>query len=154
VIVPDAINIIDFLEIHNEFYRISEYIRQIFDKLTTGVATIAIQKNKGAEWGLGGQRTIEKARLAINLNNEGSYHTAQLVKVKNWRNPQDNPNYLRIRYSLSRGCYFKPLSGWSREIPDKENEDEQGYAIRKIRKGTRDQLHTKRDSQANWFNSY
>jgi hypothetical protein len=42
VIRPDAINIIDFLEIHEEFFAVGGLIKQIFDKLKTGVAILAI----------------------------------------------------------------------------------------------------------------
>ncbi len=44
VIKPDAINIIDFLEVHDEFYKIGGLIKDIYDKLTTGIAVIAIRK--------------------------------------------------------------------------------------------------------------
>jgi len=42
---PNDINIIDFLEIHDEFYKIGGHIKKIFDKLDKGIAIIAIQKN-------------------------------------------------------------------------------------------------------------
>lgn len=153
VIDPNGINIIDFLEIYNEFYRVSEYIKEMFDKLETGIAVIAIQKNSGALWGLGGQRTIEKARLAVNLNNDGYVHTAQLIKVKNWRNPQDNPNYMKIDYSLVRGCYFKPQSSWVKEYPSKGDSHEQSNSYGKTNQRPRTQTHTERNGSAKRFNS-
>ncbi len=53
VIKPGAVNIIDFLEVHDEFYKIGGYIKEIYDKLNTGIAIIALQKNKGVEYVLG-----------------------------------------------------------------------------------------------------
>ena len=45
VIIPDAINIIDYLEPPSgEYYAIGDQIKAIHDRLTTGIALIAIQK--------------------------------------------------------------------------------------------------------------
>jgi len=46
VIKPDAINIIDFLELHEDFWIVGKLIKQIFDKLHKGIAIIALQKDR------------------------------------------------------------------------------------------------------------
>lgn len=107
VIRPDAINIIDFLEIHEDFYKVGLYIKQIFDKLNKGIAVIALQKNPGKEQGLGGMRSIEKARLAINMERGGRLI---IDKCKNWAT-MNNPRGLAIEYSLVGGCHFQVLNG-------------------------------------------
>jgi hypothetical protein len=108
VIRPDGINIIDFLELHDEFYKVGLYIREIFDKLKTGIAVIAIQKNPGKEQGLGGMRSIEKARLAINMERGGK---AVIEKAKNWAT-MNNPRGLYVNYKLVQGCKFRePIEG-------------------------------------------
>jgi hypothetical protein len=108
VIRPDGINIIDFLELHDEFYKVGLYIREIFDKLRTGIAIIAIQKNPGKEQGLGGMRSIEKARLAINMERGGRTF---IEKAKNWAT-MNNPRGLAITYKLMGGCKFKIVEDW------------------------------------------
>ena len=108
VIRPDAINIIDFLEIHDEFYKVGLYIKQIFDKLNKGIAVIAIQKNPGKEQGLGGMRSIEKARLAINMERGGKLI---IDKAKNWAT-MNNPRGLAVEYNLVGGCHFKVIKDW------------------------------------------
>ena len=48
VIRPDGLNIIDFLELSGDDYlKVGEHIRRIWEKLTTGVCFIAIQKRYG-----------------------------------------------------------------------------------------------------------
>jgi Fe2+ or Zn2+ uptake regulation protein len=67
VVKPDAINIIDFLELHDEFYKVGGLIKDIFDRLKKGIAIIALQKNPNTNYGLGGMRSIEKARLYLSM---------------------------------------------------------------------------------------
>ena len=106
VIRPDAINIIDFLEIHDEFYKVGLYIKQIFDKLNSGIAVIALQKNPGKDQGLGGMRSIEKARLAINMERGGRL---VIDKAKNWAT-MNNPRGLALDYKLVEGCHFQVIN--------------------------------------------
>ena len=110
MIRPNAINIIDFLEVHDEFYKIGLFIKQIFDKLDKGIAVIALQKNKGRDEGLGGGRSLEKARLYLAME-PGKL---KIVKAKNWRNDEINPNGLIRSYRLGGGCNFKTTSDWEK----------------------------------------
>lgn len=108
VIIPEAINIIDFLEIHEDFWNVGAQIKDIFDKLTSGIAVIALQKNPGTDYGLGGARSIEKARLYLSMDSG----ILKIVKAKNWANPIINPNGMNCNFSLVQGCEFMQLGGW------------------------------------------
>lgn len=108
VIQPDAINIIDFLELHEDFFKAGLYIKEIFDKLNKGIAIIALQKNKGKDHGLGGERSIEKARLYLAME-PGKI---KIVKAKNWAQPEHNPNGLEINFKLAAGCKFINDTPW------------------------------------------
>lgn len=110
VIRPNAINIIDFLEIHDEFFKTGLYMKQIYDKLDKGVAIIALQRNKGNAAGLGGFRSLEKPRLYINMSSD----QVEIVKAKNWMQPEINPNGLRNRFTLKDGWRFNSSEGWYR----------------------------------------
>jgi len=108
VIKPDSINVIDFLEYYDEFYKAGGYLKQIHDKLKKGIAVIAIQKNKGTDQGLGGARTLEKPRLYLAME-PGKL---KIVKAKNWRTDV-NPNNMEIDFKLVQGCKFIPdETGW------------------------------------------
>ncbi len=108
VIRPDAVNIIDFLEISDNFYQVSGLIKSIYDKLDKGIAIIALQKNKGTDFGLGGMRSLEKPRLYLSME-PGKL---KIIKAKNWVSADKNPNKLSITYKLYKGCHFTPISGW------------------------------------------
>ena len=102
---PNDINIIDFLEIHDEFYKIGGFIKKIFDKLDKGIAIIAIQKNKGRDEGLGGARSIEKARLYLSMRPG----VIKIVKAKNWVSGLINPNGMEKQFKLAKGIIFSDV---------------------------------------------
>ena len=101
VIKRDAINIIDFLEVHEEFYKVGAYIKDIHDKLNKGIALIALQKNPGQDYGLGGARGLEKPRLYLSIDNG----RLKIVKAKNWAGV-DNPNGWTSYFKLVGGNKF------------------------------------------------
>ncbi len=104
-----SLNIIDFLEVHDEFYQVGEKIKQIHSALNGGVAVIAIQRNKGSEHGLGGNRTMEKARLVVNVEP----NKFKITKAKNFINPKNNPNGCMCDWKLINGCQFSMRGdGW------------------------------------------
>ena len=107
VIQPDDINIIDFLEVYQDFYKIGLYIREIYDKLNKGIAIIAIQKNPGVDWGLGGMRSMEKARLYLSMEKG----RIKIVSGKNWAS-EINPRGLVLDFKLLQGCKFRVQRDW------------------------------------------
>lgn len=114
VIKPDEINIIDYLDITDEFYKIGLYIKQIFDKLNKGIALIALQKNPDKEHGLGGMRSVEKARLYVSIDPG----RMKIVKCKNWKT-KVNPNGLYINFKTVDGCKIMPdVRGWQKDVKD------------------------------------
>jgi len=117
VISPDDINIIDFLEMHDNFYQVGMFIKEIFDRLNKGIAIIAIQKNKGQDFALGGQRSVEKARLYLSMDSG----RVKIVKGKNWRNPDKNPNNRVAEFKIVQGCKFIPTTLW---VPESELEQD------------------------------
>ena len=106
VIRPDALNIIDYLEIYDNFYTIGTDIKKIYDKLKNGIAIIAIQKKRGEELGRGSDFTLEKSRLYITLERQyKEYGKCKIIKAKNWR-IDENPNQKEFRFDLLQGCKF------------------------------------------------
>ena len=60
--------IVDYLEIHDNFYEIAKYIRQIHEAIQDGVCIIAVQKKRGEMLARGGDFSMEKSRLYLNLD--------------------------------------------------------------------------------------
>ena len=107
VIDPEGINIIDYLEVVENFAEIGRPIRDIFDKLTTGLAIIALQKNPSTSdyevrLARGGAATLEKSRLYLSMD-KGK---ATIVVGKNRVNPRVDPVNKTWQYTLDGGCRY------------------------------------------------
>jgi hypothetical protein len=118
---PNSVNVIDFLEMHDNFYLVGQKIKQIWDRLDKGICIIALQKNPGNDNPLGGTRAKEKARLVVNLDHmKGGMTRAMITKGKNWRTPE-NPRGMYKEFWIVGGCQFSgPDPMWQRE----ETEDD------------------------------
>jgi len=105
VIKPGAgnLNIVDFLELHDEFYKMGGLINEIYRKLDGAICVIAIQKNPGTDYGIGGARSVEKPRLVLAC----SPGEVKITVAKNWKGPI-NPRGKMIRYKLINGCIIRP----------------------------------------------
>ncbi len=107
-----VLNIIDFLEIHDKFYLIGEWIKEIHDRLNGAIAIICIQKNPGVDVGMGGWRSMEKARLALSLESG----RCKITEAKNWVDSGFNPNGLTTTFKLIAGCQIiQGPGGWLRK---------------------------------------
>ena len=115
-IIPDGINIIDYLEISDNFYRIGEELKYMYDTLTTGIVAVALQKDFKNDLGRGGSFSLEKPRLYLTLtSNPPDGGIAKIVKCKNWRSSVFNPNNRECSFKIRYGNEIRQLTDW--EIP-------------------------------------
>jgi len=105
------INIIDFLEIHDNFYEVGGKLAEIHKKLKGAIAFVALQKNPGSKMGLGGFRSAEKPRLYLSMDSG----VLSIAKAKNWAT-SENPNGLQYRFKVVAGCKFIKMQGWHRPV--------------------------------------
>lgn len=116
VIKPTGLNFIDYLEVHDDFFGVGGLIKAIFDKLTTGVAIISLQKNVGSRLGLGGGRSIEKARLYLTIREEnGRGNVIKIEKGKNAIGP--NKTGCELDFSIFSSYKLQAKGDWMRNIP-------------------------------------
>jgi hypothetical protein len=108
VIRPDEINIIDFLEIHDEFWKVGSLLKELYEKLNKGICIIALQKKRGADTGKGGDVTREKPRLYLTMESG----VITIEKAKNWKQEGVNPNNLKREFKLVAGSKFLPTTEW------------------------------------------
>jgi len=107
---PNYLNIIDFLEVHDEFYAIGRELKNIHDNLGGAIGIVALQKNPGQEVGLGSWRSAEVARLYLSLDKG----VAKITDAKNFRNPEDNPNGKVTMFKIRHGSQISNPRGWGR----------------------------------------
>ena len=106
---PDAIWIIDYLELTDEFWKVGEILRQVHDNLGRGLAVVALQKDSKARVGRGGEFSLEKPRLYLSIDSG----LLRIIKAKIWgpkaKAEQVNPNGKEYRFKLVGGHKFMEL---------------------------------------------
>jgi len=112
-ILPDGINVIDYLEITNNFFLVAEELKKIFDRLNTGIAIIGLQKDFKSELGRGGTFSLEKPRLYVSLtSNPPEGGIAKIVKCKNWVDKRINPNGRECNFKIRSGNEIRQVTKW------------------------------------------
>jgi len=106
------INIVDYLELSDEYYKVAGYMTEIFEKLNGAIAIIGLQKNPGVDIAKGGWGSAEKARLYLSIE----AGVLKIIKGKNWAG-KINPKGLEMTFKLRYGAEFEQTSAWLR--PDK-----------------------------------
>jgi len=101
---PRSLNIIDFYESHDDFYKVAGGLKAIHGRLNGGIAIICLQKNPQNDTGLGGYRTLEVCRIALALD-KGK---AKIVVAKNFKDPEKNPVGWVCNYKLVGGLQIIP----------------------------------------------
>lgn len=114
---PDAINIIDYMEFKDSDYtKGAEYLTQIHDKLTTGVAIVAVQKKEGTRMPRSGDMIVEKPRLAISFSKSvaGQDFPQGVCEVLKCKMPKVGKiDGKKLRFELQeRGSKFFVLNEW------------------------------------------
>ncbi|MCP4585369.1 hypothetical protein [Pseudoalteromonas sp.] len=107
---PGHLNIVDFLECHDEFYKMGQYMRDIHDKLAGATCICCVQLNKGSDFGLGASRTEEKPRLILNV----SPSKIKIKMAKNWTT-DENPNGKCLDFKIVQGYQLVTNGEWYKE---------------------------------------
>jgi hypothetical protein len=115
VMKPDAINVVDWLSINSEHYRIGDMMKGIYNKLTTGIAFVAIQKNPNVkdikghvyekDTGTGAEFGKHYSSLYLAMDKFPN-NRLKIVKCKEWRDEHFDPEGLEWRYKLAGGIKF------------------------------------------------
>lgn len=111
IIKPDAINIIDFFEISDAFYKIAGSFTRIWEKLDQGIVIVALQKDPNAAVGRGGPFSEEKARLYLNIMK--NYPAGQLIEIRKGKNNNDkSADGMELSFTTRKGCLLTPNGEW------------------------------------------
>lgn len=118
VIIPGRgnLNIIDYLEIHEDHYKIGAWINDIHRKLRGAICVIALQKRSKVEHGIGGEVSLEKPRLYCSVTRG----KLKILKAKIFKNPKFNPNGYSKTFNLIGGWKLRATSKWFMEDETKK----------------------------------
>lgn len=121
VVNPHGLNVIDYLKVHGDFWKVAERIEAIENRLETGVAVITMQKKRGELLPRGGDLAIEACRLALSLSYDPETHT-RTCKVIKCKLPVDHTNHpegQEIDYDIAPDGTIRAINGWEFVDDDK-----------------------------------
>jgi hypothetical protein len=107
------LNIIDYVELHDDFYKISKIFDGIHKKLDGALCVALLQKDPKKEYGTGGYFSQQKPVVSVSLSGG---NIACITKQKGWNPKIQNPKYKVYRYKLVDGCRFMRAThsvGWT-----------------------------------------
>jgi hypothetical protein len=108
VIQPDDLNLVDYVEpVDGEYFKVPSILSSIQRRLKNGVAIVALQKNPGASYGVGGQQT--KAKPSIFCTLEGNI--CKIEKAKNF--DKINPNGYTAKFKIFDGINLSRVGNWT-----------------------------------------
>lgn len=111
VVKPNGLSIIDFLEVHEDFFRVGAILQGIREKLDRGVCIVAMQKSPGSQFGKGGHTTIEKPLLYLTIDDG----ILTVEKLKQPPKGVKNINGLSINYRYGKGGRLLVDGFWGRK---------------------------------------
>jgi hypothetical protein len=116
---PDSINIIDYFENYDNYGGIAGELRDISDKLGKGIAIVAMQKKTGSDSAYGGEGTISRSQLYINIDfNETDYskRIATIRKLKKATKRKLNIERLSCEFEYDDNGRILKQTGWGKII--------------------------------------
>lgn len=108
--------IVDFLEIHDNFYEIAKPIRKIHEKLKDGVCIVLAQMPVGGKMALGKGFSAEKARLYLSLDYDEDLRS---TKVSIYDAKTQKQNDIRGMYrhiKIINGAKISPIDNWHHDF--------------------------------------
>jgi archaellum biogenesis ATPase FlaH/uncharacterized protein YggL (DUF469 family) len=117
LLIKDGLNIIDYLEFpEGEYVRVTDYMKQIHDKLEKGIAIVCVQHKTGSKLPRSGDLIMEKPRLALalrklDMGDDSVIGVAEILKAKHpLLGKMDGK---KLKYEIrNHGSLFKTLIDW------------------------------------------
>lgn len=116
---PDCINIIDYFENYDDYSKIGGEIRDISDKLKSGIAIIAMQKKSNTQHAYGGESTVNRSQLYINIDfNETDFkrRIATIRKLKKAVHRKYNIERLSCEFEYDEVGRIVKKTGWGKVV--------------------------------------
>lgn len=110
---PDGVTFVDYLEVNEDFFNAGKFIADIHRRLKGGVAVVAMQKKQGAAHAKGGEMTLEKPRLVINLDrNEQHGLICKIMKAKEPVDYMHSIQGMERDFVITGQSGILPISDW------------------------------------------
>ena len=122
--------IIDFLEVHKEFFEIAIPLKKIHDKLVNGIAIVCIQKKAGALYGRGDEFSQEVSRLYLSMEylKDEQQTKITIVNAKAPKNDENLTGWWRKVKITRKGTQLTPQgTKWDKPIFESDEKPKSKY---------------------------
>lgn len=103
VIVPDAINIIDWIRLDDEPWKINQIMDKIQSKLGKGICIVSLQKRTYKSHAVGGEGSMDYASAYFTLYHDKNL-MSDVLKVEKVKEPgNSNPNFKKFKFMIVEG---------------------------------------------------
>ena len=108
VIQPDALNIIDWIKLEDNMYKIRGIMDGIKAKLRDGLAVIITQKRTNKQYGEGGEyaKDLASVYLLLSYDDKNKENILYVDKVKTPNPDATDPNFKKYAFNIYRGAEF------------------------------------------------
>jgi len=114
VVVPDTINLIDYLDLDDNVYLVKSHLDKISRSIGKGMALVALQKKGGNELGYGQERSLATPKLYLSM----AAGKMKIIKAKVPAKRNVTANGLQRTFQIRGGVQFLPDAndnGWEYE---------------------------------------
>jgi len=113
LIIPNGINVIDYIDMDEDFYLAGKHIRSVHEKLTTGMAFVCMQKKPGQNYAFGGVGTAKLPRLYVIFEkNPPEGNVAKIIKCKNRVPGTEDHNFRQCHFKIRNGSEISQSTSW------------------------------------------
>ncbi len=103
VLIPTALNIIDWIDLPDEPWKVGQIFKKASNKLTTGICFICMQKRSYKPFAVGGEGAMDYASAFFTIVYDKSI-PSNVLKVEKVKEPGIvNPNYKKFSFGIERG---------------------------------------------------
>lgn len=115
-ILPDGLNVVDYLIEYSEPWKLPQYIFNIHQKLKSGIALLVVQRDPLKPYPTGGRGVRDIPRAIVSLIR----HKVRLEDVKSYHQTDyGNPTGLCRAYKQVNWWNLRPESSWDHEEEEK-----------------------------------
>ena len=112
LIIPDGLNVVDYLIEYKEAYLIADFVFRIHQKLKSGIALVIVQRDPFKPYPAGGRAVRDIPRLVLSL----VHHKIKIEDAKSFlKTSYGNPTGLIRPYKQVHWWHFQPQDDWYME---------------------------------------
>lgn len=121
VIQPGRLNIIDWIYLDDEPWKIRTILGKVIDSLHGGLAVVCMQKRKHKEYAEGGEASKDKASVYLTVTFDKD-NMVNMLEVEKAKKPADgyNPKFKKYTFNIANGAELYDIKEVKKVLKNKD----------------------------------